>query len=99
VRAAVADAATIVTQAANVPYFERAFAQRNSLLPDRMLQSGKTPSFIAVGETRGLPSTDSAAAWTRCTAIGVVRGAGQGTASLTHSHRACMADTQLSPHA
>ena len=41
VRAAVADGATIVTQAANVPYFERVLAQPNSLRPDRMAQSGR----------------------------------------------------------
>ena len=33
-RAAVAEGATIVTQAANVPYFERAFAQPNRIAPD-----------------------------------------------------------------
>ncbi|HEX2541346.1 MAG TPA: MBL fold metallo-hydrolase [Caldimonas sp.] len=47
-RAAVAEGATIVTQAANVPYFERVFAQPSSIRPDRMAQAGRRPSFLAV---------------------------------------------------
>ena len=50
VRAAVAEGATIVTQAANVAYFERAFAQPSRMRPDRMAQSGKRPTFRAVAE-------------------------------------------------
>ena len=50
VRAAVAEGATIVTQAANVAYFERAFAQANTLRPDRMAQSGRKPGFRAVAD-------------------------------------------------
>ena len=38
-RAAVAEGATIVTQADNVPYFERVFAQPNRVRPDRMARS------------------------------------------------------------
>ena len=40
-RAAVADGAIIVTQAANVPYFERVLAQANTVRPDRLAQSGQ----------------------------------------------------------
>ena len=50
VRAAVAEGATIVTQAANVAYFERVLQQPNGLRPDRMAQSGKRPVFTSVGE-------------------------------------------------
>lgn len=50
VRAAVAEGATIVTQAANVPYFESAFAQASRVRPDRMAQEGKRISTLAVGD-------------------------------------------------
>ena len=50
VRAAVADGATVVTGAANVPYFERAFATANAVRPDRMAQAGKAAKFVAVGD-------------------------------------------------
>lgn len=50
VRAAVAKGATVVTGAANVPYFERAFATPNALRPDRMAQAGKPAKFVAVGD-------------------------------------------------
>ena len=50
VRAAVAEGATVVTGAANVPYFERAFATPNALRPDRMAQAGKAAKFVAVGD-------------------------------------------------
>ena len=50
VRAAVADGATIVTQAANVPYFERVLAQPNRIRPDRLALSGKTPRLQAVAD-------------------------------------------------
>ncbi len=49
-RAAVAEGATLITQAANVPYFERALAQPNSVRPDRLAQSGKRPSLRAVAD-------------------------------------------------
>ena len=48
VRAAVAEGATIVTQADNIPYFERVFAQANRIRPDAMAGAGKSPSFLAV---------------------------------------------------
>jgi glyoxylase-like metal-dependent hydrolase (beta-lactamase superfamily II) len=49
-RAAVAEGATIVTQAGNKAYFERAFATPNTLSPDRLARSGKTASFVAVDD-------------------------------------------------
>ena len=39
-RTAAAEGATIVTQAANVPYLERAFATTNRIAPDRLAASG-----------------------------------------------------------
>jgi len=50
VRTAVAEGATIVTQAANVPYFERVLAQPNSVRPDRLAQSGKAARLQSVGD-------------------------------------------------
>ena len=50
VRAAVAEGATVVTSAANVPYFERAFATPNAVRPDRMAQAGKAAKFVPVGD-------------------------------------------------
>jgi glyoxylase-like metal-dependent hydrolase (beta-lactamase superfamily II) len=50
VRAAVAEGATIVTQAANVPYFERVLATPNSVRPDRLAQAGRSPRFMPVGD-------------------------------------------------
>ena len=49
-RTAVADGATVVAQASAVPYFERAFATPNRIAPDRLAQSGRRASFMAVGE-------------------------------------------------
>jgi glyoxylase-like metal-dependent hydrolase (beta-lactamase superfamily II) len=49
-RTAVADGATIVTQAANVPFFERAFATPNRIAPDRLAASGRRASFMAVSD-------------------------------------------------
>jgi glyoxylase-like metal-dependent hydrolase (beta-lactamase superfamily II) len=49
-RTAVADGATIVTQAGNVPYFERAFATPNRIAPDRLTESGKRATFLAVND-------------------------------------------------
>jgi len=45
VRTAVAEGATIVTHADNVPYFERVFAQANRIRPDRMAAAGRKPVF------------------------------------------------------
>lgn len=50
VRTAVAEGATIVTQAANVPFFESAFAQANRVRPDRMAQEGRRLSTLSVGD-------------------------------------------------
>ncbi|HZW73550.1 MAG TPA: MBL fold metallo-hydrolase, partial [Caldimonas sp.] len=50
VRAAVAEGATIVTQAANVRYFERVFAQPNRIRPDALARARKEPTFLAVGD-------------------------------------------------
>ena len=50
VRAAVAEGATIVTQAANVAWFEQAFQTPSRVRPDRMAQAGKRPSFTGVAE-------------------------------------------------
>ena len=50
VRAAVAEGATIVTQAANVAYFERVLAQPAKVRPDRLAQAGKPLRLQAVGD-------------------------------------------------
>ena len=50
VRAAVAEGATIVTQAANVPYFERVLATPNSVRPDRLAQAGKAARLQGVAD-------------------------------------------------
>ena len=57
-RAAVAEGATVVTQAQNRTYFERAFATPNRLAPDRLTQSGRKASFKTVD--RKLTLTDGA---------------------------------------
>ncbi len=49
-RTAGADGATIVTQAGNVPYFQRAFAAPNRIAPDRLTQSGRRANFLAVND-------------------------------------------------
>jgi glyoxylase-like metal-dependent hydrolase (beta-lactamase superfamily II) len=49
-RSAVAEGATIVTQASSVPYFERAFATPNRIAPDRLTQSGRRATFLAVND-------------------------------------------------
>jgi glyoxylase-like metal-dependent hydrolase (beta-lactamase superfamily II) len=50
VRSAVAEGATIVTQAGNKAYFERALAVQNRINPDRMAKSGKKPRFKTMGD-------------------------------------------------
>jgi glyoxylase-like metal-dependent hydrolase (beta-lactamase superfamily II) len=50
VRAAVAEGATIVAHTAAVPYYERVLAQPNRVQPDRMAQSGKRASLVAVAD-------------------------------------------------
>jgi glyoxylase-like metal-dependent hydrolase (beta-lactamase superfamily II) len=49
-RSAVAEGATIVTHASSVPYFERAFAVPNRIAPDRLTQSGRRATFLAVND-------------------------------------------------
>jgi glyoxylase-like metal-dependent hydrolase (beta-lactamase superfamily II) len=54
-RAAVAEGATIVTQAANVPFFERAFATPSRIAPDRLAASNnKRATFLAVNDKASL---------------------------------------------
>jgi glyoxylase-like metal-dependent hydrolase (beta-lactamase superfamily II) len=50
VRAAVAEGATIITQAVNKAYFERVFALQNKINPDRLAKSGKKPKFKTVND-------------------------------------------------
>jgi len=47
-RAAVAEGATLVTSAMAKPYFERVFANPNSVNPDLMARSGKSASIVGV---------------------------------------------------
>ncbi len=47
-RAAVAEGATIVTQAGNKAYLEKAFAVQNTISPDRFAKSGKKAKFMTV---------------------------------------------------
>ena len=47
-RAAAAEGATIVTQADNRAYFEKAFATPNRIAPDLLAKSGRKPKFVAV---------------------------------------------------
>ena len=49
-RAAVAEGATIITQAQNKPYFERAFAVANTINPDQLAKSGKKAYFKVVDD-------------------------------------------------
>lgn len=49
-RRAVAEGATIVTQATNKAYYEKAFANPNRIKPDMMAQSGKKAAFRTVDD-------------------------------------------------
>jgi glyoxylase-like metal-dependent hydrolase (beta-lactamase superfamily II) len=49
-RAAVGEGATIVTQAQNKAYFERAFATPSTIAPDHLQKSGKKARITTVGE-------------------------------------------------
>ena len=49
-RTAAAEGATIVTQATNVQYLERALATPNRIAPDRLAAAGRRATFMAVGE-------------------------------------------------
>ena len=50
-RTAAAEGATIVTQAGNKAYFEKAFAVKNTINPDRFAKSGRKAKFIGVQDT------------------------------------------------
>ena len=47
-RAAAAEGATVVTQSGNKAYFEKAFAVKNTISPDRFAKSGKKAKFLGV---------------------------------------------------
>ena len=49
-RAAVAEGATIITHRQNKAYYERAFATKNTISPDRLAKSGKQARFKLVDE-------------------------------------------------
>lgn len=49
-RAAAAEGTTIITQAANKAYYERAFATPDKLAPDRLAKSGRKPKFRTVSD-------------------------------------------------
>ncbi|HEY6513359.1 MAG TPA: MBL fold metallo-hydrolase, partial [Burkholderiaceae bacterium] len=49
-RAAAGEGATVVTQAAAVPYFERAFATPARIAPDLLTTSGRKATFMAVAD-------------------------------------------------
>ncbi len=50
VRTAVAEGATIVTQAGNKAYFEKILANPNTISPDLLAKSGKKAKIMAVGD-------------------------------------------------
>jgi glyoxylase-like metal-dependent hydrolase (beta-lactamase superfamily II) len=50
-RAAAAEGATIITQAQNKAYFEKAFATSNSIAPDALAKSGRKARLQAVNDT------------------------------------------------
>jgi glyoxylase-like metal-dependent hydrolase (beta-lactamase superfamily II) len=50
-RAAAAEGATIVTQSGSKAYFDRAFAVRNTISPDRFAKSGKKAKVVGVKDT------------------------------------------------
>ncbi|MBI5256716.1 MAG: MBL fold metallo-hydrolase [Burkholderiales bacterium] len=47
-RGAAAEGATLITSAMAKPYFERVFANPNTVAPDRLAQSGRKPEIIGV---------------------------------------------------
>ncbi len=53
-RAAAAEGATIITQAQNKPYFEKAFAVPNTINPDQLAKSGKKARFRTVDDKLAL---------------------------------------------
>ena len=57
-RACVAEGTTIITQAANKPYYEKIWAMPHTVAPDRLSKAPKTPAIEGVAEKRVL--TDGA---------------------------------------
>ena len=53
-RTAVAEGATVVTQAESKPYFERAFAAQNKIAPDLLAKSGKKAAVRPVNDKLAL---------------------------------------------
>jgi len=51
-RAAAAEGATLVTSEVARPYYERIFANPNRIRPDRLAQSGRSPTFIGISGSR-----------------------------------------------
>lgn len=49
-RAAVAEGATIVTQAQNVAYFEQVLSQPNAVRPDALARASRKPGFVPVSD-------------------------------------------------
>jgi glyoxylase-like metal-dependent hydrolase (beta-lactamase superfamily II) len=47
-----AEGITIVTQAANIPYYQQVWASPRTISPDRLSRSGRTPAFEGVVGTR-----------------------------------------------
>jgi glyoxylase-like metal-dependent hydrolase (beta-lactamase superfamily II) len=53
-RAYAAEGAAIVTQAANIPYYQQVWSNPRTIAPDRLARSGRTPVFEGVVGTRTL---------------------------------------------
>ena len=53
-RAAVAEGATILTQATNKTYYEKVWAQPHTVAPDRMSKAGRRPTIEAIADKRVL---------------------------------------------
>src|SRR4029450_13358718 len=51
-RTSAAEGATIVTHAANIPYYQQVWANPRTIAPDRLAQSGRTPVFEGIVGSR-----------------------------------------------
>ena len=51
-RTYVAEGATVVTQAANIPYFQQVWSNPRTLAPDRLARAGRTPAFEGIVGSR-----------------------------------------------